>query len=43
MSNIIVLAGSVRKGGNTDMLVHAFVSGAEINNTVEIISVQITK
>ncbi len=39
MSNIIVLAGSVRKGGNTDMLVHAFVSGAEINNTVEIISV----
>jgi multimeric flavodoxin WrbA len=39
MSNIIVLSGSVRKGGNTDLLVQAFVAGAEKNNTVEIISV----
>ncbi len=39
MSNIIVLAGSVRKGGNTDQLVQAFASGAEKNNNVEIISV----
>lgn len=39
MSNIIVLAGSVRKGGNTDQLVQAFAAGAEKNNNVEIISV----
>ena len=39
MSNIVVLAGSVRKGGNTDLLVQAFADGAEKNNTVEIISV----
>lgn len=39
MSNVIVLVGSTRKGGNTDLLVQAFVAGAEKNNTVEIISV----
>ena len=39
MSNIIVLSGSVRKGGNTDLLVDAFVKGAEKNNNVEVISV----
>lgn len=38
MSNIVVLMGSVRKGGNTDLLVQAFAEGAEKNNTVEIIS-----
>ena len=39
MSNIVVLAGSMRKGGNTDQLVQAFAEGAGKNNTVEIISV----
>lgn len=39
MSNIVVLAGSMRKGGNTDQLVQAFADGAEKNNTVEIVSV----
>ena len=34
----VVLMGSVRKGGNTDLLVQAFAEGAEKNNTVEIIS-----
>ena len=39
MSNIIVLLGSPRKGGNTDLLVDAFVKGAEKNNNVEVVSV----
>ena len=39
MSNIIVLSGSPRKGGNTDLLVDAFIKGAEKNNNVEVISV----
>ena len=39
MSNIIVLSGSVRKGGNTELLVQAFVDGAKKNNSVEVISV----
>lgn len=39
MSKIIVLIGSVRKNGNTDILTQAFVDGAKINNEVEIISV----
>lgn len=39
MSKIVVLAGSVRKGGNTDILVQAFVEGASKKNNVEIISV----
>ena len=38
MSNIIVLSGSPRKGGNTDLLVDAFVKGAEKNNNVEVVS-----
>ena len=37
MSNIVVLSGSPRKGGNTDLLVDAFVKGAEKNNNVEAI------
>lgn len=39
MSNIIVLSGSPRKGGNTDLLVDTFVKGAEKNNNVEVVSV----
>ena len=39
MSNIIVLAGSMRKGGNTDLLVQAFTEGAGKNNAVEVVSV----
>ena len=40
MSNIIVLAGSERKDGNTDMLVDAFRKGAIKNNKVEVISIR---
>lgn len=39
MSKIIILIGSVRKEGNTDLLAKAFVEGARENNEVEIISV----
>ena len=39
MSKIIILAGSVRKGGNTELLARSFAAGAEKNNDVEIISV----
>ena len=39
MSNIVILSGSVRKGGNTELLVQAFVDGAKKNNSVEVISV----
>lgn len=39
MSRIVVLAGSMRKGGNTDLLAQAFAEGAGKNNTVEIVSV----
>ena len=39
MGNIVVLAGSPRKNGNTDRLVEAFTKGAEKNNSVEVISV----
>ena len=39
MSNIVVLSGSVRRGGNTELLVQAFVDGANKNNSVEVISV----
>lgn len=38
MSNIIILAGSERKDGNTDMLVDAFKKGAAKKNKVEVIS-----
>lgn len=34
MSNIIILAGSERKDGNTDMLVDAFKKGAAKKNKV---------
>lgn len=39
MSHIIILVGSMRKGGNTDLLAQAFAEGAREDNTVEIISV----
>ena len=39
MSNIVILVGSMRKGGNTDLLAQAFAEGARENNSVEIISV----
>ena len=39
MSRIVVLVGSMRKGGNTDLLAQAFAEGASKNNTVEIVSV----
>ena len=38
MSRIVILAGSVRKGGNTDLLVQAFAEGARKNHDVEIVS-----
>lgn len=39
MSKIVVLAGSPRKGGNTDLLVQAFAEGASKKHEVEVISV----
>lgn len=39
MSKIVVLSGSMRKGGNTDLLVSAFAEGASIKHDVEVISV----
>ena len=40
MSKIIVLIGSSRKGGNTDLLAHSFAEGAGKYNEVELISVE---
>ncbi len=37
--NIVVLSGSMRKEGNTDLLVKSFVKGANKNNEVEVISI----
>lgn len=39
MSRIVVLIGSMRKDGNTDLLARSFAKGASQNNNVEIISV----
>lgn len=39
MSKVVVLVGSMRKGGNTDLLAQAFVEGASKNNVVEVVSV----
>ena len=39
MSNIVVLVGSMRKQGNTDLLVQAFAEGAREHNFVDIVSV----
>ncbi len=37
--NIVILVGSMRKGGNTDLLATAFADGARKHHTVEIVSV----
>lgn len=37
--NILIFSGSPRKGGNTDLLVEAFVKGASQKHNVEIVSV----
>ena len=37
--NILILSGSPRKGGNTDLLVEAFVNGISQKHHVEIVSV----
>lgn len=39
MSKIVVLVGSVRVNGNTDLLVRSFVEGARRHSEVEVISV----
>ena len=36
MSNVLILSGSPRKNGNTDLLVSSFANGAKINHEVEI-------
>ena len=37
--NILILSGSPRRGGNTDLLVEAFVKGASQKHHVEVVSV----
>ena len=37
--NILILSGSPRKGGNTDLMVDAFVKGASKLHNVEVVSV----
>lgn len=39
MNNIVILVGSMRKNGNTELLAKSFAEGAVKNNNVEIISV----
>lgn len=39
MGKIIILVGSVRRGGNTELLAKSFADGAGMNREVEIISV----
>ncbi|MBR1389521.1 MAG: flavodoxin family protein [Prevotella sp.] len=39
MSKILILVGSVRRGGNTDLLARAFAKGAREHHDVEIVSV----
>jgi len=41
--NILILSGSPRKGGNTDLLVEAFVKGVSQKHTVEVVSVHDVK
>ena len=38
--NILILSGSPRKGGNTELLVEAFAKGAMLKHHVEIVSVR---
>ncbi len=37
--NILILSGSPRKNGNTDLLVEAFAKGASEKHHVEVVSV----
>lgn len=39
MGKIIVLVGSLRKGGNTDLLARAFAEGAGQNHEIELLSI----
>lgn len=39
MGNVVVLVGSVRRGGNTELLARAFAEGAAQHHSVELISV----
>lgn len=39
MSKIVILVGSMRKSGNTDLLARSFAEGASKNNIVELVSV----
>lgn len=39
MSRILILTGSMRRGGNTDLLAQAFATGAGENHEVEMVSV----
>ena len=39
MSKIVILVGSVRRGGNTELLATAFANGARLNHDVEVLSV----
>ena len=39
MSKVLILVGSARKGGNTDLLAQSFAQGAQAHHDVEIISV----
>lgn len=39
MGKVLILAGSVRRGGNTELLAEAFAKGASKHNQVEIVSV----
>ena len=41
--NILILSGSPRKGGNTELLVEAFVRGASEHHQVEMVSVRDVK
>ena len=43
MSRIVVLVGSMRKGGNTDLLAQAFVEGAGESNTVKRLLIDYTR
>lgn len=39
MSKIVILVGSMRKGGNTDLLAQSFAEGVSKNNIVDVVSV----
>ncbi|MFG6377716.1 MAG: NAD(P)H-dependent oxidoreductase [Lachnospiraceae bacterium] len=39
MSKIVVLVGSIRKNGDTDLLTRVFIDGARKNNDVEVVFV----